>query len=118
MAEVVLHGAQVGTPVGQVEAAGVPEHVGMHVLEAGALGCRPNQVVDGLPRQGLAALGDEQPRQLVRACGKLALDGAQLVPGVLHRQRVLEARHPQARMREIHWSRRREITSLTRSPWQ
>ena len=79
MAEVVLHGAQIRALVGQVEAAGVPERVGMHVLEAGALGCRPDQVVDRLARQGLAALGDEQPWQLVGAGGEVALDGAQLV---------------------------------------
>src|SRR5262249_45492072 len=75
VAEVVLHAAQGGAPVGQVEAAGVPERVGMHVPEAGALSCRTDQVVYGLARQRLAALGDEQPRKLVGACGEVALDG-------------------------------------------
>ena len=45
MAKVVLHGAQVRAFIGQVEAAGVPERVGMHVFEAGAFRCRP---ADGL----------------------------------------------------------------------
>src|SRR5262249_48852601 len=78
VAEVVLHGAQVRAFVGQVEAAGVPKRVGMDVLEAGAVGGGPDQVVDRLPRHGLAALGDEQPRELVGARGEVALDGAQL----------------------------------------
>jgi hypothetical protein len=51
-------------PSSQVVAAGLPERVGMHVLEAGALGGRPDQVVDRLARQRLAALGDEQPGSL------------------------------------------------------
>ena len=35
MAKLVLHGPQIRALVGQVEAAGVPERVWVHVLEAG-----------------------------------------------------------------------------------
>jgi len=64
----------------------------MHVLEAGALRCRPDEVVDRLARQGLAALGDEQPWQLVGAGGEVALDGAQLVAVDVKRSRLWVAR--------------------------
>jgi hypothetical protein len=51
----------------------------MHVLETGALRRRADQVVDGLACHRLAALGDEQPRQLVLARAEIALDGAEFV---------------------------------------
>ena len=72
VAEVVLHGAQVRAPVGQVEAAGVPERVGVHVLEPGARRGLPDQVIDGLARQLRPALGNEQPGQLVFTRGEIA----------------------------------------------
>src|SRR4051812_48697721 len=66
--------------------------------------CTPNlaavpcdEVVDRLARHRLAALGDEQPGQCVRAGGEIAADGAQLVAGdgLLDREAALEAAYPQ-----------------------
>jgi hypothetical protein len=47
--------------------------------EARALASLGDEVVDRLARHGLAALGYEEPRQLVLARGEVTFDGAKLV---------------------------------------
>ncbi len=61
VAEVVLDEARVVALVGQREAAGMPKRVRMHAGQAGAFSGGADQVVDRLPGERLAALGDEQP---------------------------------------------------------
>ena len=49
--EIVLHGAQVGAPVGKVVTARVPQHVRVDPLQAGALTGDPHQVLHGRSRR-------------------------------------------------------------------
>src|SRR5262245_18988115 len=65
MAEVVLHGAQIGALIGKVVAARVPEHVRPDPAELRLLSRQPDDVVDGLPGELGLPLGDEQPGQAV-----------------------------------------------------
>ena len=81
MAEVVLDEPEVVPLVGEVVAAGMAQHVRPDAAETGALAGLTDEVVDGLARHRLAALGDEQPRQLILARREVALDGAELVAG-------------------------------------
>ena len=81
MPEIVLHGAQVGAPVGKIVAARVPQHVRMDPLQADTLAGDPHQVLHGRSRQRLATLGQEQPWKLIGAGGQIPFDGAQLVAG-------------------------------------
>jgi hypothetical protein len=81
MSKVVLNDAQVRPLVGQVVPAGMPQRVWMYVRQPRVRRDRADQVVDGLPRQGLAALGNEEPRQAIGARGKIALDRPELVAG-------------------------------------
>jgi hypothetical protein len=61
VAEVVLNEAQVMAFVGQCKAAGMPKRMRMHAGQARAFSFGAYQVVDRLPGERLAALGDEQP---------------------------------------------------------
>jgi hypothetical protein len=79
MPKVVLDHNEVGAVVGQGKAARVAQHVWPHATEARALASFANEVVHCLACHGLAALGDEQPRQLVLAHAKVAPYGAQLI---------------------------------------
>src|SRR3954470_659988 len=81
MAEVVLDESQVVSLVGQREAARVAQRVRMDAGQAGALGCRADQVVHRLARERLATLGREQPGQGVGTGREVAPDGAQFVAG-------------------------------------
>ena len=65
MAEVVLHGAEIGAPVGEIVAARVTEHVRPDPAELCGLAGYPNNVVDGLTGQLRLSFRDEQPRKLV-----------------------------------------------------
>jgi hypothetical protein len=77
--EVILHGAQIGAPVGQVVAAAVAKHVRPHPPQLGRLAGDPHDVVHGLAGELRLPLGDEQPGELVLAGGEVPLEGAQLV---------------------------------------
>src|SRR5262245_19882767 len=94
--QVILHGAQIRALVGQVIAAGVAQHVRPDPAELGLLAGEPDNVVDGLAGQLGLTLGQEQPRQVVGAGGKVALNGAQLVAGngMLNAKTVLQSGHP------------------------
>ena len=67
------------------------------VAELGPLARLPDDVVDSLPGQRLAALGNEESGQLVVARCQIPLDGAQLITGdgLLCAERVLHALDPQ-----------------------
>ena len=65
VAEVVLHGSEVGALVGKVIAAGMAEHVGPDPAELRLLAGHAHDVVDGLASELCAALGHEQPGQVV-----------------------------------------------------
>src|SRR5262245_46415053 len=96
MAEVVLHGPEVCTPVGQVVAAGMAQHVRPDAAELSVLAGKPYNVVHRLPGHLGLPFGQEQPGQIVFPDGKVALDGAQLVAcdGMLNAEVVLEPGHP------------------------
>jgi len=66
------------------------QHVGPHPSETGALAGSADQVVDRLPRHGLASFGDEQPSQVVVAGREVPLDRPELVAfdGLLGVERV------------------------------
>jgi hypothetical protein len=101
--EVVLDQAQIGAAVGESEAAGVPQHVGMDVRQPGARGRGGDQIVDGLPGERLVALRHKQPGQTVATGREIALDGPQFVASdrVLDGEAVLEPSHPEPRLVEV-----------------
>jgi hypothetical protein len=74
------------------------QRVRVDVAETGAPGGGGDEIVSRLPGQGLASLGQEQPRQSIRSGGEVTLDGAELVAGdrLLDRKAALEPAHPQA----------------------
>jgi hypothetical protein len=82
VAEVALHSAQIGTLVGQIVPARVTQHVRPNAADLRILTGHTHDVVDRLAGELGLSLGYEQPRQGARAGGKVALDGAQLVPGL------------------------------------
>ena len=63
VAEVVLDEVEVVALVGQREAAGVPQRVRVNVRQACPPGRGADEIVDRLPGERLASLGDEQPGQ-------------------------------------------------------
>src|SRR5262245_30388441 len=96
MAEVILHGPEVGALIGKVIAAGMPKHVRPDPAELRLLAGNAHDVVDRLARQLRLTLRYEKPRQAVVARCQVALDRTQLVASdrLLDAERVLEARHP------------------------
>ena len=80
------------------------QHVRVNVAKAGAVPGGGDQVVHRLPGHRLVALGDEKPRQVVVAAREPPPDGAQLVARyrVLDAEPVLEPRHPEAGLRQVH----------------
>ena len=81
VAEIVLNEAQVISAVGEREAAGVTKHVRMDFRQSSPLARCGDDVVDGLAGEWLGALGDEEPRQMILARGKPALNGTQFIAG-------------------------------------
>src|SRR5215468_274257 len=77
--EVILDGAQIGAPVGQVAAAAVTQHVPPHPPKLRSLTSDSHNVVHGLADQLRLPLGDEQPGEIVFPGVEVALDGVQLV---------------------------------------
>jgi hypothetical protein len=73
VAEVILDQTEIVAPVGESEAAGVPEHVGMDVGQPGADRRDGDQIVDGLAGERLVPLGREQPRQPVGAGSEIGV---------------------------------------------
>src|SRR4051812_43092764 len=89
--------------VGQREAPRVAQRVRMDAGQAGALGCRADQVVHRLARERLATLGREQPGQGVGTGREVAPDGAQFVAGdrLLDGEAALETAHPESGAVEV-----------------
>ena len=103
MAEIVLDEAQVAAAIGEGEAAGMAQHMGMDMAETGAdAGSREN-VVDGLPGHRLLPLENEEPGQPVIASPEPAPDRAQFVAldGMLDAQSAFQPRHPEPGLRQI-----------------
>jgi hypothetical protein len=65
MTEVILHRPQISALIGQVVAAGVPEHVGPDAPELCGLASEPHDIIDGLAGELCLPLGHEQPGQIV-----------------------------------------------------
>ena len=99
MSEVVLHGAQVDAGVGEIVAARVPQHIGVHALQLGSLPCHAHQIVYGASRHRLPTFRNEKPWQIVGARCKVALDRAQLVAGDRRQERVLQSSNPHTSLR-------------------
>ena len=101
--EPVLDQPQVVLLVRKREAAGMAQHMRVDVAQARAVSGGGDQVVHRLPGHRLAALGDEEPGQVVVAAREPPADGAQLVTRhrVLDAEPVLEPRHPEAGLREV-----------------
>ncbi len=59
--EVILDQPQVAALVRQGKAAGMTQHVGMHMSKTRATTSRSDNVIDRLSRERLLPLGDEQP---------------------------------------------------------
>ena len=57
MAEIVLHGAQIGAPVGEIVAARVAQRVRVNVQQANAFSGDADQILHRGARQGLTAFG-------------------------------------------------------------
>lgn len=104
MAKPVLDQPEVVLLVRQREAAGMAQHVWVDVTQTGAISGGLDDVVHRLPGERLAALGDEEPRQVIVSPCKPALDSAQLVPGdgMLNAETVLQPRHPEPGLREVY----------------
>src|SRR5262249_16875150 len=65
MPQIILDHAEIIATIGQGVAAAMPEHVRMDVKpHASALARDAHQVVDGKTCELIAALGEEEPRQL------------------------------------------------------
>jgi hypothetical protein len=84
-------------------AAGMAEHVGPNSAKLRLLAGHAHDVVDGLASELCAALGHEQPGQIVLPGSKVALDGAEFVASdrVLDAQAALEPSDPQPRALDI-----------------
>lgn len=79
MAKIILDQAQVAPGMGQGMPAGIAQHVRMDSPEPGPCRNDRHEIVDGLPRQCLTALGQEQPGQAVLPSDQKAPDRAQLI---------------------------------------
>lgn len=79
MAEIILDQAQVAPGMGQSMSAGMSQHVRMDTVEPCPRRNDRHEIVDGLPRYRLTALGQEQPRQTVLSSDQKAPDRAQLI---------------------------------------
>jgi hypothetical protein len=62
--EIILHGAQIGSLVGQVVAATVAQHVRPDPSEFRRLAGHPDDVVHSLARELRLPLGDEEPGEI------------------------------------------------------
>jgi len=121
MPEVILHGAQIGAPVGQVVTATVAQHVRPDPSKLRPLTGKPNDVVHGLAGELRLLLGDEQPGQIVFAGGEVPLDRAQLVAAAIGCSTESEFFRRATHIRERLTStalRRFWMASLTRTPWR
>jgi hypothetical protein len=94
--EVILDQAQVAPLVGESEPARMTQHVRVHMGEIGPSCRHCDNPVHGLPGQGMAPFGDEQPGEVILAQGEPATKGAQFVAGdrLLDGQAILEPGNP------------------------
>ena len=103
MTEIILDQSQVAPLVGQGEPAGMAQHVRMDMGEIGSFRRCCNDPVHGLPGQGVAPFGDEQPGKMILTQGEPSAKSAQFVAGdrLLDGQAVLEPSHPKPGLRKI-----------------
>ncbi len=103
VSEVILDEPQIVASVGEVEAAGVAQHVRVDRRQPGPFRGHGDEIIHGLARERLRALRHEEPGQRIRADGQISFDGAQLIAGdrMLDRQPVLEPADPQPRVVEV-----------------
>jgi hypothetical protein len=69
VAKIVLNEPQIVAAIGEIEAAGMAQHVRPDGRQAGAHRGAGNEVVHRLPGERLTALGQEQPGELVSTGG-------------------------------------------------
>jgi hypothetical protein len=96
MTEVILDQSQIAPLVSESEPAGMAQHVRMDMGKAGPFRRHCDDPVHGLPGQGMAPFGDEQPGEVILAQGEPATKGAQFVAGdrLLDGQPILEPGNP------------------------
>jgi hypothetical protein len=95
---------QIGERVkGEVEAAGVAQHVRVDRRQLGPFRGHANEVVHGLPRERLLALRHKEPGQRIRPDSKIAFDGSKLIASdrMLDCQAILEPLDPKPRMVDV-----------------
>lgn len=97
MAEIVLDQAQVAPGMSQGMPARMPQHVRMDSIEPGSCRNDRHEIVDGLPRHGLVAFGQEQPGQAVLPLAEEAPDREQLIAcqRMAGGKTALQAVHPE-----------------------
>ena len=66
VAEVILDQPEIVAPNRESETTGVPQHVRVNWRQSGARRRGPDQVIDGLAGERLAAFRDEEPGESVR----------------------------------------------------
>jgi hypothetical protein len=103
MAKIVLDQAQIVAAIGKIVATSMAQRMRVDVIETSTPGGDGDEIVCRLTGQGLMSLGQKQPRQSIRAGGKMPLDGTELVPcdRLLDRKAALEPAYPQAGGREV-----------------
>src|SRR5271170_8505932 len=79
------------------------QHVRVDRRQPGPSRGHGDEIIYGLARERLLALRHEEPGQRIRASGKIAFDGAELVAGdrMLNCQPVLEPADPQPGVVEV-----------------
>src|SRR3954451_20968136 len=75
----------------------------MHRRQFGPFSGHSDEVIHGLPCEGLLALGQEKPRERVGPRAEIALEGPELITGerVLDRQPILKPSDPEPRVVEV-----------------
>lgn len=103
MAQIILDQPQIVAAIGEREAAGMAQHVGIDMAETGMIAGGRYDIVDSLPGQRLLPLRDEEPGQPVLALSKPTPDRAQLIAfdGMFDAEPAFQPRHPEAGLRQI-----------------
>jgi hypothetical protein len=73
VSEAILDESQVIAPIGEIEAAGVAQHVRVDRRQPGPFGGHGDEIIHGLARAGPLALRHEEPGQRIRAESQIAL---------------------------------------------
>nr|WP_239992185.1 hypothetical protein [Rhodopila globiformis] len=79
------------------------QHMRVHRHQLGPPSGHSDEVIHGLPCEGLLALGQEKPRERIGPSAEIALEGSELVTGdrVLDGQPILEPLDPEPRVVEV-----------------